>query len=91
MKRVMNYGLTTRDRGLELKPDVDWDGNLEFKLRNSARSALDYTKDGKTRKSVSCTSNFLCVAPILQQSTMQKIVALSVTERSSLQPLQHRI
>jgi len=31
-------------------------------------------------KSISVTSTFLCGAPIIQSSTMQKIVALSVTE-----------
>jgi len=40
----------------------------------------DYAKDVETRKSVSGTSTFLCGAPTIQKSTMQKIVALSVTE-----------
>jgi len=34
----------------------------------------------ETRKSLSETSNFLCGAPIIQRSTMQKIVTLSLTE-----------
>jgi len=34
----------------------------------------------ETRKSVSGTSTFLCGAPIIQRGTMQKIVALLVTE-----------
>jgi len=75
MERVMNYCLNIRDRVLELKPDVKWDGNPKFKLRILGRLDLDYAKDAETRKSVSGTSNFLCRAPIIQQSTMQKIVA----------------
>jgi len=74
MERVMNYCLTTRDRGLELRPDAEWNGNLEFKLRILGRSDPDYAKDVETRKSVSGTSTFLCSTPIIQRSTMQKIV-----------------
>ena len=76
----MNYCLSTRDRGLELRPDAEWNGDPEFKRRILGRSDSDYAKDIETRKSVSGTSTFLCGAPIIQCSTMQKIVALSVTE-----------
>ena len=60
MERVMNYCLTTKDRGLELRPDAEWNGNPEFKLRILGRSDSDYAKDVETRKSVSGTSTFLC-------------------------------
>ena len=33
MDRVMNYCLSTRERGLKLRPDAKWNGNPEFKLR----------------------------------------------------------
>jgi hypothetical protein len=40
----------------------------------------DFAKEPDTRKSVSGTDIFLCGAPVLQRSLMQKIKALSVTE-----------
>jgi hypothetical protein len=43
-------------------------------------SDSDFAKDLETRKSVSGNSTFLCGAPVIQRSTMQRIVALSVTE-----------
>jgi len=30
MEKIMNYCLTTRERGLLLKPTQEWDGNPEF-------------------------------------------------------------
>ena len=44
------------------------------------RSDSDYAKDVETKKSVGGTSTFLCGAPIIQLSTKQRIVALTVTE-----------
>ena len=79
MERVMNYCLTARERGLLLEPTQEWDGNPEFELVILGRSDSDYAKDVATRKSVG-TSTFMCGAPIIQRNTMQKIVALSVTE-----------
>jgi hypothetical protein len=80
MERVMNYCLTTRNRGLLIEPTQEWDGSPEFEVLILGRSDSDYAKDPETRKSISGTSTFLCGAPIIQRSTMQKIVALSVTE-----------
>jgi hypothetical protein len=80
MKQVMEYCVETKDRGLLLKPDVKWNGDPEFKLIIRGISDSDFEKDPKTRKSVSGNSTFLCGAPIIQRSTMQRIVALSVTE-----------
>ena len=80
MEQVMNYCLSTRERGLELRPEGEWTGNPEFKLKILGRSDSDYTKDVEKRKSISGTSTFLCGAPIIQCNTTQKIVALLVTE-----------
>jgi len=80
MERVMSYCLTTRDRGLLIVPTQERDGSPEFEVLILGRSDSDYSKDPETRKSISGTSTFLCGAPIIQRSTMQKIVALSVTE-----------
>jgi hypothetical protein len=79
MLKVMNYCVATPERGIVLKPNVKWNGDPEFKLVILGRSDSDFAKDPATRKSVSGTSTFLCGAPIMQRSAMQKIVALSVT------------
>ena len=84
MKRVMEYCLSTKERGLVLEPEHSWDGDPEFELQILGRSDSDYAKDPETRKSVSGTSTFLCGAPIIQRSTMQKIVALSVIEAEQI-------
>jgi len=57
---------------------VGWKSQNELLILG--RSDLDYDKDVETRKSVSGTSTFLCGAPIIQLSTKQRIVALTVTE-----------
>jgi hypothetical protein len=80
MERVMNYCLTTRNIGLLIEPNQEWDGSPEFEVLSLVRSDSDYAKDPETRKSISGTSKFLCGAPIIQRSTMQKILALSVTK-----------
>jgi hypothetical protein len=80
MKRVMEYCVEKKDRGLVLKPDVKWNGDPEFKLVIRGISDSNFAKDPETRKSVSGNSTFLCGAPVIQRSTMQRIVALSVTE-----------
>jgi len=78
----MNYCLSTRESGLELRPEEEWTGNPEFKLKILGRSDSDYAKDLESRKSFSGTSTFLCGSLIIQHSTMQKIVALLITEQS---------
>jgi hypothetical protein len=80
MKRVMEYCVETKEQGLVLKPDVKWNGDPEFKLVIRGISDPDFAKDPETRTSVSGHSTFLCRAPVIQRSTMQSIVALSVTE-----------
>jgi hypothetical protein len=74
----------TKDRGLLFKPDVKWNGDSEFKLVIRGILDSDFAKDPETRKSVSGNSTFLCGAPVIQRSTMQIIVALSVTDAELL-------
>jgi hypothetical protein len=80
MKKVMEYFVETKDRGLLLTPDVKWNGDPEFKLAICGISDSDFAKDPETRKSVSRNSTFLCGAPVIQRGTMQRVVALSVME-----------
>jgi hypothetical protein len=80
MIRVMEYCVETKYQGLLLKPDVKWNGDPEFKLVIRGISDSDFAKDPETRKSESGNSTFLCGAPFIQCITMQRVVALSVTE-----------
>jgi hypothetical protein len=59
---------------------VKWNDDPEFKLVIRGISDSDLAKDQETRKSVSGNSIFLCGEPVIQRSTMQRIVALSVME-----------
>jgi hypothetical protein len=79
MKQVMENCVETKDRGLLLNPDVKWNGDPEFKLVIRGISDSDFAKDPETRKSLSGNSTFLCGAPVIQHSTMQRIVVLLVT------------
>jgi hypothetical protein len=75
----MEYCVEMKDRGLVLKNrrDVGRKPGMFF-IRGILDS--DFAKDPETRKSVSGNSTFLCGAPVIHHSTMQIIVALSVTE-----------
>jgi hypothetical protein len=65
-KRVLEYCVETKECGLVLKPDVNWDGNPEFKF--VIRRILDskFAKDPETLKGVSDNSTLLCGAPDIQ-------------------------
>jgi hypothetical protein len=80
MKPSMEYCVETKDRGMLLKTDVKGNGDPEFKLVIRGISDSDFAKDPETRKSVSGNSTFLCGAPVIQRSTMQRMVALSFEE-----------
>jgi len=60
MKRLMEYCLSTRERGLVLEPDHSCEGGPEFKLQILGLSGSHYVKDPETRKSLGGTSTFLC-------------------------------
>jgi hypothetical protein len=80
IKQLMRYCVETKDRGLVLKPDVKWNGDPEFKLVICGILDSDFVKDPETQKSVSGNSTFLCGAPVIERSTMQRIVALLFKE-----------
>jgi hypothetical protein len=52
MLQVMNYCVTTADRGLKLKPNRKWDGDPKFEFIITGRSDSDYATDTDTRKSI---------------------------------------
>jgi hypothetical protein len=80
MKGVMEYCVATENRGITLKPDQKWNGDPEFELIILGRSDSNFAKEPDTWKSVSGNSTFMCGAPVIHRSSMQKIVAVSVTE-----------
>lgn len=50
MEKLINYCISTRERGSLLKPDEVWDGNPNLEFRILGRSDSDYTKVMETRK-----------------------------------------
>ena len=76
----MKYCVGTPNRGLLLKPDVEWDGDQNFEFEIKGIKDSDYAKDPETRRSVNGWTVFLCSAPITMKSKMMPVVALSVTE-----------
>ena len=81
MHRVMSYCVATSARGWVLDPDMKWDGkdrNFEFIV--TGKSDSDYAVEPDTRRSISGCTTFLCGAPVVCRSRMQKCVTLSVTE-----------
>jgi hypothetical protein len=80
MHRVMGYCVATMARGLLLKPNRKWNGDPNFEFIITGYSDSDYAKDTDTRKSVSGNAVFLEGSPVLQRSSTQKSVTLSVTE-----------
>lgn len=89
MHRAMEYTQATPNRGWYLKPRRQWDGkdkNFEFEIEGISDS--DLGKCPVTRRSVSGYSTFLEGAPITVKSTMQRTVALSVTEAETVAAVQ---
>ena len=80
MHRVMEYCTATPERGLELKPDCEWDGDPNFEFTVSGISDSDYGGDDETRKSISGNTTMLNGAPVKTSSRQQNSVTLSVTE-----------
>ena len=81
MHRTMKHVVTTENRGWQLKPNRKWDGkNKDFEFVISGMSDSDYAACKKTRRSVTGYVLMMEGTPINFKSSMQKTVALSVTE-----------
>ena len=84
MHHVMEYCVQTKNRGWTLKPNRKWDGkSKDFEFIINGKADGDFAKCPVISKSVSGYSTFLEGVPITAKSTMQKFVALSVTESES--------
>jgi hypothetical protein len=76
-----NFCVCYKDNGWTLKPTVIWNENDEENEVNIVGvSGSDYSKDTKTRRSVTGYIVFLNGAPAAAKSKMQEAVTLSVTE-----------
>ena len=80
MQSCMKYVLSTRNRGLLIKPKGKWNGSKGFKFRIGGRSDSDYAANTEDRRSISGGRTFLNEAPVVFRSTTQRFVTLSVTE-----------
>lgn len=81
MLRCMKYCVNTKEEGLVLKPNGQWDGrDNKFQFEITGYSDSDYAKDPETRKSVSGWTAMLNGALFTRKSRMQKFVTMSVTE-----------
>ena len=81
MIRLMDYCVSTPERGLLLAPKGNWDGrdaSYEFEISVSADSG--YAKDLDSRRSITGVVTYLDGAPVLYRSSTQKMVSLSTTE-----------
>jgi hypothetical protein len=81
LTREMEYCVQTPERGLLLKPTGVWDGkDKSYKFVVKGVSDSEFAKDIATRRSVGGHTVYLCGAPVMLTSKMQRIVAASVTE-----------
>ena len=80
MQRVMSYCVSTRERGLTIAPNGEWNGEQDYEFEITGRSDSDYAKDMEARKSVNGWIVYLCGAVVAVKSKMMDVVALSVTE-----------
>ena len=63
-----------------MKPNVFWDGNLDFEFTIEGYADCGHATDRDYRKSISGYCVFLCGVPVSVKSGQQKVVAISVTE-----------
>jgi len=81
MLRVMRYCVDTKEEGLVIQPNKEWDGkDNKFEFEITGESDSDFAKDPDTRKSVSGWKTMLNGVPYVRKSKMQRFVTLSVTE-----------
>ena len=81
MHRVMNYCVTTKDKGWVLRPNRTWDGkDKSFEFVLEGKSDSDYAVCQETRRSVTGYVGYLEGSLVVARSVMQKRSALSTTE-----------
>ena len=78
MHRVINYCVTTKDKGWVLHPNRTWDGKDKlFAFMLDGKSDSDYAVCQETRRSVTGYIGYLEGSLVVARSVMQKRSALS--------------
>eukprot|EP01082_Thalassiosira_pseudonana_P003604 g3149.t1 g3149 contig12:1513564-1518213(-) len=77
---LIQYVISTRNRGLVMEPDRVWDGSSKFKFRIGGRADSNYAANEDDRRSVSGGRLRLEGCPVTFRSATQRFVTLSVTE-----------
>jgi hypothetical protein len=81
----MHYCVSTKKRGLKLKPTGQWDGkDRNYKFEITGKSDSTYASCQESRRSVSGWAAYLNGAAYTRKSKMQPSVTLSVTEAEAV-------
>ena len=80
LEKLMRYIVATKERGLVLKPNRTWNGDVSHKFVIHGRSDSDYAANTDDRRSISGGRVCLEGCPVIFRSQTQKFVTLSVTE-----------
>jgi Reverse transcriptase (RNA-dependent DNA polymerase) len=80
MIRIMDYCVSTADRGRKVSPAQRWDGTKEAVFVVSGTADAAYNQCPDSRKSVSGNTTELQGVPVITRSFMQDTRKLSVTE-----------
>lgn len=80
MHRCLKYCVSTKNRGILLKPHGQWDGSKNFLFEITGRSDSTYASCKDTMHSVSGWSAEINGAAYTRKSKTQRFVTLSVTE-----------
>ena len=79
---IMDYYVTTPERGLVLKPHGDWDRiSMYYKFEVMVKPDSDYAKCPDTRRSITGSVMYLNGVPVTFRSSNQKTVSLSTTKK----------
>ena len=83
MVHIMDYCMTTPERGLVLKPHGDWDGiSSGYKFEVTVKLDSDYAKCLDTRRSMTGSVVYLNGVLVMFRSSTQKMLSLSQLKQS---------
>ena len=78
---IMDYCVTTTERGLVLKPYHDWDRIItDYKSKVMVKTDSNYAKCLYTRRSITESVVYLNGVPVTFRSSTQKMVCLSTNK-----------
>ena len=78
---IMDYCVTTPERGLVLKPCGDWDGiSMDYEFEVTVKMDSDYAKCPDTKRSIIVSVVYLNAAQVTFRSSTQQRVSLLATK-----------